>query len=154
MPSHGSAEACEALPVNSKVARAMPSRSWCRSVRSKPWIIMAASTSLKRPALMSLIFPPPPSSAGVPMTWMRPLVGELGMVVDLDRERFELVCEAVHRLRDGVLDCVHADLRIAERVRASTTTGDFTAARPSCRGLEAAGVGAKRFAGGLRLTDG
>ncbi len=33
---------------------------------------MAASTSLKTPALISLTLPPPPSSAGVPITWMRP----------------------------------------------------------------------------------
>src|SRR5712692_5381478 len=70
-PSHGSAEAWEALPVYSKVTRTMPSRSWWSRVRSKPWIIMAASTSLKTPALISLTLPPPPSSAGVPITWMR-----------------------------------------------------------------------------------
>ena len=34
---------------------------------------MAQSTSLNTPALISLILPPPPSSAGVPITWMRPL---------------------------------------------------------------------------------
>jgi hypothetical protein len=72
-PSHGSAEACEALPVNSKVPRAIPRRSWCRIVRSKPWIIIAQSTSLKTPALISFTLPPPPSSAGVPITWIRPL---------------------------------------------------------------------------------
>src|SRR5437660_672766 len=71
-PSQGSAEACEALPRNSNPARTMPRWSWCRSVRSKPWTISAQSTVLNRPALMSLIFPPPPSSAGVPSTWMRP----------------------------------------------------------------------------------
>ncbi len=71
-PSHGSAEAWEALPENSKVPRTMPSRSWWSRVRSKPWIIMAQSTSRKTPPLISFTFPPPPSSAGVPMTWMRP----------------------------------------------------------------------------------
>ena len=33
---------------------------------------MAASTSSKTPASISFTLPAPPSSAGVPMTWMRP----------------------------------------------------------------------------------
>src|SRR3989337_680881 len=72
-PCHGSAEAWAALPVKSKFTRTIPNRSAWRMVRSRPWIIMAQSTSVKTPPSISFIFPPPPSSAGAPMTWMRPL---------------------------------------------------------------------------------
>ena len=41
-------------------------------VRSKPWIIIAQSTPSNTPARSSFTFPPPPSSAGVPITWTRP----------------------------------------------------------------------------------
>ena len=44
-PAHGSAEACAALPLHSKAAPAKPSRFWWRTFRSKPWTIMAQSTS-------------------------------------------------------------------------------------------------------------
>ena len=39
------------------------------------------------------------------------LIRELRVVVDLLRQGFQLVSEAVYRLRDGVLDCAHTDLR-------------------------------------------
>ncbi len=38
---------------------------------------MAASTSLKTPASISRTLPAPPSSAGVPMTWIRPGKGRV-----------------------------------------------------------------------------
>src|SRR4029077_15664526 len=41
-------------------------------VRVSGWNIIAASTSWKMPALISRILPPPPSSAGVPITSTRP----------------------------------------------------------------------------------
>src|SRR5439155_1577600 len=72
-PSHGSADAWAALPVNSKPTRTMPSRSWWAVQRSQPWTIIAASTPSKMPPRISFTLPPPPSSAGVPMTWIRPL---------------------------------------------------------------------------------
>src|SRR3989304_5962189 len=72
-PCHGSAEAWAAWPGKSKFTRPIPNRSAWRMVRSRPWIIMAQSTSVKTPPSISFIFPPPPSSAGVPITWMRPL---------------------------------------------------------------------------------
>src|SRR2546425_602726 len=50
----------------------MPSRLGLRIVRSKPWTIIAQSMSWNTPPLISLILPPPPSSAGVPITWIRP----------------------------------------------------------------------------------
>src|SRR5437764_1388881 len=40
-PSHGSAAACAALPVNSNATRTMPSRSWWRIHWSQPWHIIA-----------------------------------------------------------------------------------------------------------------
>ena len=46
-------------------------------VPQRPWIIMAASTPSKTPASMSFTLPAPPSSAGVPMTWMRPANGSV-----------------------------------------------------------------------------
>ena len=46
-------------------------------VPQRPWIIIAASTPSKTPASISFTLPAPPSSAGVPMTWMRPANGTL-----------------------------------------------------------------------------
>src|SRR2546428_4897177 len=45
-------------------------------ISQRPWIIMAASTSLKTPASISLTLPAPPSSAGVPITCTRPEEGD------------------------------------------------------------------------------
>src|SRR5437870_5264305 len=50
----------------------MPSVGRQTWVPQRPWIIIAASTSLKTPASISLTLPAPPSSAGVPITWTRP----------------------------------------------------------------------------------
>ena len=71
-PTQGSAAACAAFPAYSKSVRTIPRRSWWRMVRSKPWIIIAQSTPSNTPARMSFTLPPPPSSAGVPITWTRP----------------------------------------------------------------------------------
>ncbi len=71
-PAHGSAEAWAALPAYSKPVRTIPRRSWWRMVRSKPWIIIAQSTRSNTPPRRSFTLPPPPSSAGVPITWTRP----------------------------------------------------------------------------------
>src|SRR5215813_3141018 len=76
-PLHGQDEACEALPKNSHLTLMMPRVGRHTWVPQRPWIIMAASTSLKTPASNSLTFPAPPSSAGVPMTWMRPAKGSV-----------------------------------------------------------------------------
>ena len=74
-PRQGHDEACEALPKNSHFTLMMPRLGRHTCVPQRPWIIMAASTSLKTPASMSLTLPAPPSSAGVPITWMRPANG-------------------------------------------------------------------------------
>src|SRR5215467_7948851 len=76
-PLHGQDEACEALPKNSHLTLMMPRVGRHTWVPQRPWIIMAASTSLKTPASNSLTFPAPPSSAGVPMTWMHPAKGSV-----------------------------------------------------------------------------
>src|SRR3989304_5434682 len=76
-PRQGQDEACEALPKNSHLTLMMPRLGRHTCVPQRPWIIMAASTSLKTPASMSLTLPAPPSSAGVPITWMRPAKGTL-----------------------------------------------------------------------------
>ena len=76
-PRQGQDEACDALPKNSHFTLMMPRLGRQTWVPQRPWIIIAASTSLKTPASMSLTLPAPPSSAGVPMTWMRPAKGIL-----------------------------------------------------------------------------
>src|SRR6266849_1118692 len=76
-PRHGQDEACEALPKNSHLTLMMPRLGRHTWVPQRPWIIMAASTSLKTPASISLTLPAPPSSAGVPITCTRPAKGSL-----------------------------------------------------------------------------
>src|SRR3990170_2116767 len=71
-PRQGHDDAWVALPWNSAFTLTMPSDGRHTIVPQRPWIIMAASTSLKTPASMRRTLPAPPSSAGVPMTWMRP----------------------------------------------------------------------------------
>ena len=68
MPSHGAAEAWASRPVKRT--------SKCATARQVPvsrsdghgWTIMAAWTPAKAPRSSIRIFPPPPSSAGVPST--------------------------------------------------------------------------------------
>ena len=55
----------------------MPSVGRHTCVPQRPWIIIAASTPLKTPASISLTLPAPPSSAGVPITWIRPGKGSV-----------------------------------------------------------------------------
>src|SRR5467141_3534693 len=74
-PRQGYDEACEALPKYSHLTLMMPRLGRQTCVPQRPCIIMAASTSLKTPASISLTLPAPPSSAGVPITWMRPAKG-------------------------------------------------------------------------------
>ena len=71
-PRQGQDEAWAARPKNSQLTLMMPRLGRQICVPGRPWIIMAASTSLKTPASMRRTLPAPPSSAGVPMTWMRP----------------------------------------------------------------------------------
>src|SRR6266581_2693561 len=65
----------------------MPSVGRQTWVPQRPWIIIAASTSLKTPASISLTLPAPPSSAGVPITWTRPGNGSVPSAVDRRAER-------------------------------------------------------------------
>ena len=74
-PRHGHDDACVALPWNSALTLMMPSDGRHTCVPPRPWTIIAASTPSKTPASMSRTLPAPPSSAGVPMTWMRPANG-------------------------------------------------------------------------------
>src|SRR5512138_3330219 len=76
-PRHGHDEACEARPKNSHLTLMMPRLGRHTCVPQRPWIIIAASTSLKTPASINRTLPAPPSSAGVPMTWMRPGKGSV-----------------------------------------------------------------------------
>src|SRR5260370_1438590 len=68
MPFSGAPEACAARRMNSKCMCVTASAQCSTWVRVSGWNIIAASTSWKMPALISRILPPPPSSAGVPMT--------------------------------------------------------------------------------------
>src|SRR4029453_422158 len=74
-PRHGHDEAWVALPWNSAFTLMMPSVGRHTCVPPRPWIIIAASTSRKTPASIRRTLPAPPSSAGVPITWMRPANG-------------------------------------------------------------------------------
>ena len=74
-PRQGHEEACVALPWNSAFTLMMPSVGRHTCVPQRPWIIIAASTPSKTPASSSFTLPAPPSSAGVPITWMRPAKG-------------------------------------------------------------------------------
>src|SRR6266850_1719857 len=76
-PRHGHDEACAAWPKNSTFTLMMPRLGRHTCVPQRPWIIMAASTPSKTPASISFTLPAPPSSAGVPMTWMRPANGSV-----------------------------------------------------------------------------
>jgi len=76
-PRHGQDDACEARPKNSHLTLMMPRLGRQTWVPQRPWIIMAASTPWKTPASISRTLPAPPSSAGVPITWMRPGKGRV-----------------------------------------------------------------------------
>src|SRR5215468_2468050 len=76
-PRQGQDEACVALPWNSALALMMPSDGRHTRVPPRPWIIMAASTSRKTPASINRTLPAPPSSAGVPITWISPTNGSV-----------------------------------------------------------------------------
>src|SRR5436309_2051987 len=76
-PRHGQDEAWAALPKNSHLTLMMPRLGRQTWVPQRPWIIMAASTLSKTPASISFTLPAPPSSAGVPITWIRPLKGRV-----------------------------------------------------------------------------
>src|SRR6266581_3799188 len=76
-PRHGHDEACAAWPKNSAFTLMIPRLGRHAWVPQRPWIIMAASTPSKTPASISFTLPAPPSSAGVPMTWMRPANGSV-----------------------------------------------------------------------------
>src|SRR6266850_2599337 len=141
-PRQGQEEACVAVPWNSALTLMMPSDGRHTCVPPRPWIIIAASTSRKTPASINRTLPAPPSSAGVPITWMRPANGkvpsatasaapapdatldlgavlleelgepavrflfleaELRVVVDLVRQRLEVVGEPVDRAGDPLL---------------------------------------------------
>src|SRR3989304_3874312 len=71
-PRQGQDEAWVALPWNSAVALTMPRLGRHTCVPQRPWIIIAASTSLKTPASSSFTLPAPPSSAGVPVPRVGP----------------------------------------------------------------------------------
>ncbi len=60
--------ACAGFPWNVTSHLVLASVGMLASFRKYGWIIMAASTPSNTPASSSRIFPPPPSSAGVPMT--------------------------------------------------------------------------------------
>ena len=72
IPSSGLPEAWAGFPWNSIFTSVMESDPRSTRVRSAGCTIIATSTSEKIPASMSLIFPPPPSSAGVPITMSFP----------------------------------------------------------------------------------
>ena len=66
LPAWGAIAAWEGTPWKWKVSQTEASVVWARRSRSKGWNIMAASTPSNAPASSIDIFPPPPSSAGVP----------------------------------------------------------------------------------------
>jgi hypothetical protein len=76
-PRQGQEDACVALPWNSALTLTMPSDGRQTCVPLRPWIIIAASTSRNTPASISRTLPAPPSSAGVPITWIRPANGRV-----------------------------------------------------------------------------
>ncbi len=76
-PRQGQEDACEARPKNSHLTLMIPRLGRQTCVPQRPWIIMAASTSRNTPASISRTLPAPPSSAGVPITWMRPGKGRV-----------------------------------------------------------------------------
>ncbi len=76
-PRQGQEEACEARPKNSHVTLMIPRLGRQTWVAHRPWIIMAASTPWNTPASINRTLPAPPSSAGVPITWMRPGKGRV-----------------------------------------------------------------------------
>src|SRR5262249_27007098 len=76
-PRHGQLDAWAAAPKNSALTLMMPRLGRQTRVPPRPWIIMAASTSRKTPASINRTLPAPPSSAGVPITWISPANGSV-----------------------------------------------------------------------------
>jgi hypothetical protein len=74
MPRCGAAAAWAALPWKRMVTRVAASAPRTVMVRAPGWNIIAASIPSNTPARSIRILPPPPSSAGVPITSSSPLV--------------------------------------------------------------------------------
>src|SRR5262249_60886584 len=81
-------------------------------------------------------------------------VGGLRLTVNLDGEGFDLVREPVDRVRDGILDGVHAGLRVMRRFSRRRRPETLPPTPWVVEGLQTARVGAERFARRPRLADG